>query len=128
MTNDAASDDDYHLRFQVADPELSAEQNRVHEEAMTFLQTALASGRSWAQASESLQVVDSALKQFILADYLKVLLAERHFQGGERIKGLAKELGVPMDLLISLKAAMIQEVKEASQRVYHLSQQQASEE
>ncbi|MBF0428247.1 MAG: hypothetical protein HQL94_04935 [Magnetococcales bacterium] len=122
-----SSDDDYHLRFQVVDPELTVEQDQLHGEAMTLLKEALAAGCSWSQASESLKVVKGELKAVVLADFLKILLAERHFQGGERLKGIAKELGVPMEMLVALKESMIREVQESSQRAYRLSQSQPVE-
>ncbi|MEO5330649.1 MAG: hypothetical protein H7839_01390 [Magnetococcus sp. YQC-5] len=117
--------EDYHLRFEVADPDFSAEQDRIHEEAITFLREALAAGRTWSQASKALVVRDAKLKTVILDDYLKVLLAERHFQGGERLKGIAGELGLSMEVLLTLKESMIREVQESSQRAYRLSQSQS---
>ncbi|MBF0628122.1 MAG: hypothetical protein HQL91_07860 [Magnetococcales bacterium] len=122
MTDTDSSSDDYHLRFQVASPEFNEAQDRVHTEAMAQLRTALAAGQSWLEASRGLKVVDAGFKELILADFLKVLLAERHFQNGERLKGIAKELGVPMELLLSLKEAMIREVIDSSQQAYRLSQ------
>ncbi|MBF0127603.1 MAG: hypothetical protein HQM02_10380 [Magnetococcales bacterium] len=126
MTN-PTSDEDYHMRFQVADPEFSAEQDRIHVAAMTALRESLARGLSWTQASGAIKVADPELKSVILADFLKVLLAERHFQGGERIKGIATELGVSMEMLVTLKETMIREVQESSHRAYRLSQSQPLE-
>ncbi|MBF0126188.1 MAG: hypothetical protein HQM02_03155 [Magnetococcales bacterium] len=113
--------DDYHLRHQVADPAFSAEQDRIHQEAMIFLEDALAKGRKWPQASAALRVEDAGFKEIVLADFLKVLLAKRHFQGGEGLKGIARELGVTVSQLLALKENMIHEVREASEQVYRLS-------
>lgn len=119
--------EDYDLRFQVADPNLSDEQEQLHAKGMRFLQEAMVSGRTWSQASGALDLGDVQIKEVVLADYLKVLLAQRHFQAGERLKGIAKELGLSMDVLISLKSAMLQEVREASERAYRLTQSQSAE-
>lgn len=121
------SEEDYHLRFQVADPAFSAEWERIHEEATGQLKASLAAGRKWPEASRALKVADPELKEVILSDFLKVLLAGRHFQGGERLKGIAGELGLPLEQLLAIKEAMIREVQESSERAYRLSQSQPAE-
>ncbi|MBF0191339.1 MAG: hypothetical protein HQL99_09440 [Magnetococcales bacterium] len=124
LTNDASSDD-YDLRFQVVTPEFSAEQDRQHAEAIERLRAALAAGSTWAEASRALKMEDAAFKAVVEDDCLKVILAERHFQGGERLKGIAKDLGLPLDLLLSLKEAMIREVSDSAQQAYRLSHTQS---
>ncbi|MBF0212615.1 MAG: hypothetical protein HQM00_03505 [Magnetococcales bacterium] len=121
MIQNPASDD-YHLRFQVVSPEFTEEQDRQHTEAMTRLRAELAEGRSWEEAIRGVKIADAGFKELILNDFLKVLLAERHFQAGERLKAIAKDLGVSMDLLVSLKESMIREVSASAQQAYRLSQ------
>ncbi|MBF0271040.1 MAG: hypothetical protein HQL98_03035 [Magnetococcales bacterium] len=124
MSNTSSSDD-YDLRFQVVSPEFSAEQDRLHTQAIAQLRESLAAGSTWAEASRALKMDDAGFKSVVEDDCLKVILAERHFQGGERLKGIAKDLALPMELLVSLKEAMIREVSDSAQQAYRLSQTQS---
>ena len=114
-------EEDYDTRFQVADPQFDAEQDRIHREALVFLKGQLDAGRPWKAAASALKVRDEQFKAVILDDFLKITLAERHFQGGEGLKKIAGALKVPMDLLIALKQSMIDEVTAASVQAYHMS-------
>lgn len=114
--------EDYDTRFKVVEPGFSNNQDQMHEEALAFLRKELKNGKSWKQASKNLGVEDKAFKAVILDDFLKITLAERHFQSGQEIKEIARTLQVPVPLLLAIKEDMIREVKEASIRAYHLSQ------
>ncbi|MEO5354586.1 MAG: hypothetical protein H7835_15395 [Magnetococcus sp. XQGC-1] len=114
--------EDYDARFEVVQPGFSADQERLHAEAIHFLQKRLQKGASWKQASAELAVPDAQFKAVILDDFLKITVAERHFQGGESIKSIARFLQVPVELLVAVKEDMIREVRDASIEVYHRSQ------
>ncbi|MBF0614405.1 MAG: hypothetical protein G8237_11655 [Magnetococcales bacterium] len=119
--SDLQPKDDYHLRFQVAAPAFTEEQERQHAEGVALVRAALANGKSWSAAIRGLKLEDADFREVILTDCLKVIVAERHFQGGERLKGLAGELGVSMERLLSLKEEMIREVVDSSKEVYRLT-------
>ncbi len=114
-------EEDYDNRFKVADPGFDAEQDRLHQAGLLILQQQLDKGKSWKEAAAALKMADQSFKKVILDDFLKITLAERHFQGGEGMKKIAKSLKVPMDLLIALKQSMIDEVTAASVQTYRLS-------
>ncbi|HEX9020606.1 MAG TPA: hypothetical protein VF903_05050, partial [Nitrospirota bacterium] len=46
----------------------------------------------------------------IQADFLKILIAERHFEQQQPLEKIAKDLDVSLDLLMDTHARMIQEV------------------
>ncbi|MBF0284033.1 MAG: hypothetical protein HQL51_06195 [Magnetococcales bacterium] len=119
------SDDDYHLRHQVNASGFSAEDDRIYEQAMAFLRQGVAAGkRTWEQLAEDLKVADGELKGIILDDFIKITLAERHFQRNEPIKQIAKTTRIPMDWLMQARQSMMREVEEASIRAYHLKQEE----
>lgn len=113
---------DYDTRFEVVEPGFSEKQEEIHAKAIDALRKAIKKGDPWKKAASNLKVEDKHLKSVILDDFLKITLAERHFQGGEEIQTIAHALHVPAALLIAVKEDMIREVKEASIRAYHLSQ------
>ncbi|MBF0262484.1 MAG: hypothetical protein HQL97_11715 [Magnetococcales bacterium] len=125
MSHEPGSDpsDDYHLRFQVATPEFSDEQDRLHAEAMELLRAALDAGRTWDAATKAVKIPPGPFREMVLADFLKVLLAERHFQGGGRLKEIAREIGAPMELLVAMKEAMLREVSDSAQEAYRMTRQ-----
>ncbi len=115
------TDDDFDMRFQVADPGFTKEQDAIYEDAMAELSRGLEQGLPWKKVTESLSVADPGFKAVILDDFLKIAIAQRHFQDGEGLKIIARSLKVPMDLLVALKAAMIEEVSQASVKVYNMN-------
>lgn len=115
--------DDYQLRFQVADPGYSEEDNRLYDQAMAAITQAMADGQGWNKAKECATMVnDTGFRAIILDDFVKITLATRHFQQEEGLKKIAKATGMPMELLLQAKQEMIREVKEASVAAYHLTQ------
>ncbi|GAB0056491.1 hypothetical protein SIID45300_00799 [Candidatus Magnetaquicoccaceae bacterium FCR-1] len=120
---DSEQSDDYHLRFQIATPEFSAEQDRQHAEAMESLRAALDAGRKWDGAIRAVKIPAGPFRELVLADFLKVLLAERHFQGGGRLKEIAREIGAPMELLVAMKEEMLREVSDSAQEAYRMTRQ-----
>lgn len=117
-------DDDIDMRFQVIDPGFTPEQDVIYESAIGHLREGVAKGWPWDKIAASIQLADPALKAIVLDDFLKITLAERHFQGGEGLKKIAQSLKVPMKLLVALKEAMIEEVSQASVKVYQMSEEE----
>ena len=113
--------EDYDTRFEVVQPGFSEDQEQIHAQAIAFLNSKLKKGESWKKAADALTMADASFKAVILDDFLKITLAERHFQGGEEIKSIARFLQLPVELLAAVKDDMIREVREASIEAYHRS-------
>ncbi|MBF0401326.1 MAG: hypothetical protein HQL90_11210 [Magnetococcales bacterium] len=113
--------EDYDARFEVVQPGFSADQEEIHGRAIDFLRKRLKKGVAWKKMVDDLTIQDAPFKAVILDDFLKILLAERHFQAGEEIKSIAQLLQVPVELLAAVKEDMIREVRDASIEVYHRS-------
>ncbi|MBF0384084.1 MAG: hypothetical protein HQL69_23980 [Magnetococcales bacterium] len=117
-------DDDMDMRFKVIDPGFTPDQDAVYESAMGHLKEGIAKGLPWKKVADSVQLADAKLKEVVLDDFLKITIAERHFQGGEGLKHIAKSLKVPMDLIVALKASMIEEVSQAAVKVYQMGEKE----
>ncbi|MEO5340193.1 MAG: hypothetical protein H7837_06705 [Magnetococcus sp. MYC-9] len=118
--------EDYDTRFDVVQPGFSEDQDQIHAEAMAFLKKRLHKGESWKKVTDALTMADAAFKAVVLDDFLKITLAERHFQAGEEIKSVARTLQVPVELLLAVRDDMIREVQEASIEAYHRSRPEQS--
>jgi len=116
-------EDDYQLRFHVADPGYSEEDNRIYEQAMVAIGKVMEKGSGWDKVEGCLTMVsDPGFRRVILDDYVKITLALRHFQKEEGLKKIAKATGMSMDLLMRCRQEMMQEVEVSSVAVYHLTQ------
>ncbi|MBF0368353.1 MAG: hypothetical protein HQL52_02750 [Magnetococcales bacterium] len=116
------SDNDYDTRFQVIDPKFTPEEDRVYETEMAALKRRIKGGDSWNKAVKQCKLDDGELKKIILEDFLKITVAERHFQGGDSLKKVAKTLKVSLKDLMAIKESMLKEVQAAAVKAYHLQQ------
>ncbi len=90
--------------------EFTPEEGRIYEEAIGKYREAIGAGKSLRQAYESYAVADREFEALIQADFLKILIAERHFGKGESLEQVARDLNVSGDLVRDTHARMLQEV------------------
>jgi hypothetical protein len=90
--------------------EFTPEENRIYEEAVKSFREAVSSGKTLQQAYESYAIEDPELKSMIQADFLKIMIAERHFEKRQSLEDVAKGLAVAVDLVKKTHARMLQEV------------------
>lgn len=90
--------------------EFTDEEGRIYEEAVNRFREEIAAGRNLRQAYESYTVEDRELEKLIQADFLKILIAERHFAGRAPLETIAGELDISVDLVKNTYARMLQEV------------------
>jgi hypothetical protein len=90
--------------------EFTAEESSIYEEAVKKFREAVSAGQTLKQAYESYAIADQKLRSLIQADFLKILIAERHFAGREPLEKVAKGLDVSLELLMDTHARMLQEV------------------
>ncbi len=89
--------------------EFTAEENRVYEESVNRLREQMAAGKTLRQAYESVVIENKDLEKLIQADFLKIMIAERHYGQRQALEDVARALDVPLDLLKDTNARMLQE-------------------
>lgn len=89
--------------------EFTSEEGRIYEEAMGKYHEAIAAGQTLKQAYDGYSIADQALKALIQADFLKILIAERHFAQRHPLEKVARDLDVSLDLVMDTHARMLQE-------------------
>jgi hypothetical protein len=89
--------------------QFTSEEDKIYEEAITRFRSALDSGKSLREAYASYTIEDEDLGNVIRADFLKILIAERHFAKGQTLQDLAGALSVSIDLVQDTKNRMLQE-------------------
>ncbi|MEO5366208.1 MAG: hypothetical protein H7831_07595 [Magnetococcus sp. WYHC-3] len=116
-------DEDFHLREEVVKTGFSDEDDRIHALGLAKIDEWLKGGKAWGWIERSLKIADAELKAIVLDDYVKMTVARRHFQGGESLKQVSREAKIPHERLIKAKEEMLEEVKDASVKAYHLTRQ-----
>lgn len=119
------SDADYHLRHVVIDTGFSQEDDQIHAQGLAHIRDQLKAGVAWSRIREELPVADPELKRIILDDFVKMEVAQRHFNGGESLKQIAKTLRLTLDEMIAIKKSMVEEVTQASVKAYHVTKQKS---
>lgn len=90
--------------------EFTPDEDRVYDEAVAAFREAITAGKNLRQAYESYSVADKEFEKLIQADFLKILIAERHFSGGQSLETIAKDLDIGVGLVKETHARMLQEV------------------
>ena len=90
--------------------QFTPEEDRIYTEAVEKYREAITAGKSLKQAYSGYTIIDKKLEALIQADFLKILIAERHFAGRLPLEQIAKDLDVPSDLVRDTHARMLQEV------------------
>jgi hypothetical protein len=83
--------------------EFTPEEDSIYVEA-------IAAGKTLRQAYESYAVADRELSSLIQADFLKIMIAERHFARQQPLEDIAKALDISLDLVKDAHMRMLQEV------------------
>lgn len=90
--------------------EYTPEESKIYEDAINSFQQAIASGKTLHQAYGSYDIRDKELEKIIQADFLKIIIAERHFGKHQSLEEIATSIDVTQDLLKNTLARMLQEV------------------
>jgi hypothetical protein len=90
--------------------EFTPEEDKIYTEAVTAFREAITAGKTLREAYESYSVTDKELASLIQADFLKIMIAERHFAQQQPLEVVAKGLDVSLDLVKDSYKRMLQEV------------------
>jgi hypothetical protein len=90
--------------------QFTPEEDKVYEDAVNAYRAALGEGKTLKEAYAASRIADEELRSIVQADFLKILIAERHFGKRETLEAISKELDVPLDVMQQTLARMLQEV------------------
>jgi hypothetical protein len=94
------------------------EEERLHEAGFAAIREGLAAGLDFSKASERVVSPDADLRRIIVDDFLKVTIAQRHFQAGESTADIAAGLGISVERVEFARKEMLAEVAAASVDVF----------
>ena len=90
--------------------EFTPEEDKLYMEAVGKYREAIEAGKTLRQAYESYSIADKELESFIQVDFLKIMIAERHFEQRKSLEEVASALGISPDLVKDTHKRMLQEV------------------
>jgi hypothetical protein len=90
--------------------EFTPEEDNLYVEAVSKYREAIEAGKNLRQAYESYSITDKELESFIQADFLKIMIAELHFEQSKSLDEVARTLDVSPDLVRDTHKRMLQEV------------------
>ena len=96
----------------------SAEEERLHAEGFAAISAGMAAGLGFDAACGRIEAPDPDLRRIIADDFLKVSIAQRHFQGGESTEQVAGALGISTERVEHARREMLAEVAAASVDVF----------
>ena len=103
------------------------EEGRLHDAGIAAIQAGLAAGQSFDAACARVEATDPDLRRIIIDDFLKVTIAQRHFQGGESTEGIARALGISAERVEFARKEMLAEVAAASVDVFRRQSGEAAD-
>jgi hypothetical protein len=99
--------------------EFTEEEAKIHHAGFKIIFEGMQKGLGFDDACAGLEVVDPEMRQIIIDDYLKVTIAEQHFQAQRDLKDVALDLSIPLERVEAAKGQMMAEVEKAAIDHYH---------
>ncbi|MBU0485029.1 MAG: hypothetical protein KKB30_11015 [Proteobacteria bacterium] len=82
----------------------------LYEQSFRQLRSELNKGQTYSQACAKLSDIDQKLKEEIANDFLRSIVAERHFGKGQKIEDIALLLGVTYNIVQDTCNMMLKEI------------------
>jgi hypothetical protein len=103
-----------------ADSPLSPVEERLHQEGMARMQNALDAGKTFVEAAAVLTDLSDQLQELVADDFLKIRIAEEHFNQGRDIGQVAISLGLDFGRVAAGREEMLEEVGREMAKQYRL--------
>lgn len=98
--------------------EYTAEEDKIYNEAMVKIIEGVKNGLNFDEACSNANVDDEKLREFIMDDALKVMIAEMHYIKGLSLYEVASALKVSMETVNKANLEMLEDIGIASAEFY----------
>ncbi len=99
--------------------EFSKEEAQIYDWAVEKLRSAIKETNNFDDACKMVKLPDSELKDFILVDFLKICIAELHYEQGKTMEQVANKLSVPLNRVMDTHREMVAEIEATAKAEYH---------
>lgn len=90
--------------------EFTKKEEKIYDSAIENIRANLKKGMKFEDACNAITVKDEALKLIILEDFLKITIAEMHFQNRKTFEEIAEELEVPLQSIKITHQKMLKDI------------------
>lgn len=104
---------------ELPDDAFLSEAEKTYMNALAKIREGLAKGSDFVSASSSVMIDDEALRQIVLDDVLKVIIAEEHFVRNVPLEQISRNLNLPIDRLEKAQAEMLEDVEKTTVNAMH---------
>jgi hypothetical protein len=87
----------------------SPEEDRIYTESIAKIREGMKKGLTFDKACDTISVEDQELKEFILDDALKIMIAELHYGKRMSLEDVAKTLSVSMGKISVASLEMLED-------------------
>lgn len=98
--------------------EYTPEEDRIYNAAMAKIREGFQRGLNFDDACGAIDVQDKDLKEFILDDALKIMIAELHYGKGISLDQVAERLNVPLARIAMASMEMLEDAGIAAAGVF----------
>jgi hypothetical protein len=96
-----------------------SESEKIYMAALKAVKAGLAKGYDFESASSTVDIQDKQLRQTVLDDVLKVIIAEEHFTKKIPLDQISTALNLPMERLEKARAEMLEDVENSAVTAYY---------
>ncbi len=96
-----------------------SEAEKTYMHALAKIRQGLAKGFDFNSASTAVMIDDESLRQAVLDDVLKVIIAEEHFVKKVPFEQISRQLNLPMDRLEKARTEMLEDVEKSAVNARH---------
>ena len=109
------------------DDMVASEAEEVYMSALSKMREGLARGFDFNSAAATITIPDASLRQAVLDDVLKVLLAEEHFVLQVPLDQISRKLNLPLEQLKKAQEEMLDDIEQTTSKALHLDTGQETE-
>lgn len=96
------------------------EEKKIYNEALPKIIEGLKKGLKFNEACAITNVEDKDLKEFIIDDALKVMIAELHYAKRFSLQEVADRLDVPIETINKANREMLEDVKRTARAIFKM--------
>lgn len=94
--------------------EFSENEERVYKQCIALIRLSISNGALFDPASNAITVEDEELKNLIIADALKIEIAEMHYGKALPLSQVSEKLGVSTERLLKARTEMMEDIANTS--------------
>lgn len=111
----------------VPDSAFSPEEDKIYMEALAEVKAGLAKGLDFETASAMIDIKDNDLRDAVLDDVLKVVIAEEHFAKNIPLEQISRRLNLPIERIEKARKEMFEDIEISSVDAFYNNMEHGTE-